>query len=237
MRRIGIAYLLVPALLISGVAAYYFGLTKWLDLETVGAHRDELLAWVEQAPVLAALIFAAGYAAVVALSLPAAAVLTLLAGFLFGRWLGTALVVTAATLGAVGIFWIAKTSLGETLRERAGPLYNRIAQNMQEGAVGYLLFLRLVPVFPFFLVNIVSALFQIDTISFAAATFIGIIPGTFVYANLGRELGTITTLHDLVSAQTLIAFSLLGLISLLPTVYRKWNAKRAALPSAISPPR
>ena len=80
MRRIGIAYLLVPALLIPAVGAYYFGLTKWLELETVGAHRDELLTWVEQAPVLAALIFAAGYAAVVALSLPAAAVLTLLAG-------------------------------------------------------------------------------------------------------------------------------------------------------------
>lgn len=76
MRRIGTAYLLVPALLISAVGAYYFGLTKWLELETVGAHRDELLAWIEQAPVLAALIFAAGYAAVVALSLPAAAVLT-----------------------------------------------------------------------------------------------------------------------------------------------------------------
>lgn len=226
--RAKLVYLLVLALISAAVAAQYSGLSEWFDLDTVGAYRNELLTWAEERPILSAFLFVAGYAGVVALSLPAASVLTLLGGFLFGRWFGTALIVVAATLGAVVIFWIATTSLGAGLRDRAGPFYQKIERNMQENAFGYLLFLRLVPVFPFFLVNIVPALFGIRTRIFALATLLGIIPGTFVYANLGRELGSVSRPQDLVSTQTLIAFSLLGVMALVPSVYGQWVARAKA---------
>jgi uncharacterized membrane protein YdjX (TVP38/TMEM64 family) len=223
--RARLILLLLLILISAAMLAQYSGLSDWFDLDTVGAYRNELLTWAEERPFLAAFLFVAGYAGVVALSLPAASVLTLLGGFLFGRWLGTALIVTAATLGAVVVFWIATTSLGAGLRDRAGPFYQKVERNMQENAFGYLLFLRLVPVFPFFLVNIVPALFRIRTRTFALATLLGIIPGTFVYANLGRELGSISSLQDLVSKQTLVAFSLLGVMALIPSIYRQWNAR------------
>ena len=153
--------------------------------------------------------------------------MTLAGGFLFGKWLGTLYVVSAATIGASIIFLIAKTSLGETLREKAGRLYQRIEGNMKENAVGYLLFMRLVPLFPFFLVNIVPALFNVPLRVFVLTTFFGIIPGSFVFVNLGEQLGDINNLKDLVSTQTLLAFGLLGVFSLIPTLYKQWKAQKS----------
>jgi uncharacterized membrane protein YdjX (TVP38/TMEM64 family) len=96
---------------------------------------------------------------------------------------------------------------------------------MRHNAIGYLLFMRLVPLFPFFMVNIVPALFNIRLFPYIVTTFVGIIPGTFVYANVGRELGTIETLTDLASVETLIAFSLLGVFALIPTIYKQIQAR------------
>ncbi len=145
----------------------------------------------------------------------------MLGGFLFGRWLGTLLIVFSATIGATILFIAAKSAMGSTLRNRAGPLFKKIESNMNRNAVGYLLFMRLVPVFPFFLVNIVPALFNIRLVTFISTTFIGIMPGTFVYANVGRELGTINALSDLVSIEMLLAFTLLGVFALLPTILKQ----------------
>lgn len=219
-------YLLVVLLVSAGVSAHYYGFVDQLSLETLSANRDQLLAWVVANPLLSAVVFVAVYAGVVALSLPVATIVSLLGGFLFGRWLGTALIVSAATLGATAIFCVAKSSFGASLRDRAGPLYHKIAVNMQANAFAYLLFMRLVPVFPFFLVNILPALFHVKTRTFAITTLIGIIPGTFVYANLGRELGTISSLTDLMSMQVLLAFCLLGALALLPVVYGHMTARR-----------
>lgn len=215
----GPAYLLVVFLAAAAVSAHYFGIVDRLSLETLSGNRDQLLAWVAANPLLSAIAFMAVYAAVVALSLPVATIVSLLGGFLFGRWLGTALIVSAATMGATAIFCVAKSSFGESLRDRAGPLYQKIAEDMQANAFAYLLFMRLVPVFPFFVVNVVPALFRVRTRSFIVATFIGIIPGTFVYANLGRELGTISSLRDLISMPMLLALCLLGVLALVPAVY------------------
>ncbi|ESR24631.1 DUF547 domain-containing protein [Lutibaculum baratangense] len=219
MPRIRPVYLVLLVFLSAAVAAHLLGLGEVLSFQTVRDHRDALLAHVDARPIVAAAIFFTVYASIVALSLPAATVLSLLGGFLFGRWAGTALIVGAATCGAVAIFWIASTSLGESLRRKAGPLYHRVARNLQENAFGYLLFLRLVPLFPFFLVNIVPAMFGVRTRTFAITTLLGIMPGSFVYANLGGELASISDPADLISAQTLLAFSLLGLMALLPTIY------------------
>lgn len=219
---------LLPAILAAlMVLAYAGGLHEQISLEGFHRHKAELTRYVAENAVLAPLAFMGLYVTTVALSLPVATLLTLTGGFLFGKWLGTVYVVTAATLGATIIFLAARTSLGETLRSKAGGIYGRIEKNMRENAVGYLLFLRLVPAFPFFLVNIAPALFNIPLRVFVLTTFFGIIPGSFVYVNLGQTLGDIKSLNDLVSGQTLIAFALLGLFALLPTLVKQVRKRHA----------
>lgn len=209
------------------LAAHLSGVADMVSLETVKDRRNDLLAFVAAHPVAAPLAFAAIYALIVSLSLPVAVVGTLLGGFLFGPVLGTLLVIVAATAGSTAVFLIARTALGESLRRKAGPLYGRVAAGMRENAFEYLLFLRIVPLFPFFLVNILPALFNVGLRTFVLATLVGIIPGTFVYANLGRELGTISSLGDLFSLKLFLAFLLLGLVALIPAAVRAWKRRRA----------
>jgi len=211
------------------VIAFATGLHEKLNLETLQAHKEDLQTSVTAHPFLSALAFTGTYIAVVALSLPVASLMTLAGGFLFGKWLGTIYVVSAATLGAAIIFLVARSTLGETLREKTGTLYKRIEGNMQENAAGYLLFMRLVPLFPFFLVNIVPALFNVSLRVFVLTTFFGIIPGSFVYVNVGEQLGEIESLKDLVSGETLLAFALLGCFALVPTLYKQFKTKRESV--------
>lgn len=203
------------------------GILDSLTLESIKDHRLELLNYVEEHAVLSVIIFAAAYIATVSLSLPIATLLTLLGGFLFGVVIGAATIVISATIGASIIFIVAKTALGSSLREKAGPFYNKVADNMQANGFQYMLFMRFVPVVPFFIANILPALFDIKLRDFALTTFLGIIPGTIVYTNIGRELGTIDTLGDLVSPQTLMAFALLGLLSLTPIIIKFFRKKKA----------
>lgn len=202
-------------------AAWASGLLEMVNLEMIKQQRETLLGLVEAHPVLSVLTFIVLYATVVALSLPIAVLMTLAGGLLFGKWLGTVIIVIAATAGATLVFLIARSALGNTLREQAGPLYKRVASNMEQNAVGYMLFMRLVPIFPFFLVNIVPALFNVRLVPYVLTTFFGIIPGTFVYTNVGKELGSIESLGDIASPRTLIAFTLLGLFALIPTLYKQ----------------
>ncbi|PCI57268.1 MAG: hypothetical protein COB36_03100 [Alphaproteobacteria bacterium] len=211
------------------VIAYASGLHEKLSLHALQENKDTMLNMVAERPILTAVGFMAVYIIFVALSLPAATLLTLMGGFLFGTWLGTLYVVTAATIGATIIFLIAKTSLGVTLREKAGGMYKRIEDNMKDNATGYLLFMRLIPVFPFFLVNIVPALFNVKPRIFILTTFFGIIPGSFVYVNLGQQLADIESLNDLISIQTLLAFSLLGLFALIPTLYKQLKNRKTSV--------
>ncbi len=209
------------------IAAWASGLMELINLESIRQQREELLSLVSDQPILSALTFILLYTVTVALSLPIATLMTLLGGFLFGRWVGTLLIVISATLGATIIFLIARSALGDTLRKKAGSLYDKVAQNMKENAIGYMLFMRLMPLFPFVLVNILPALFNIRLLPYVLTTFFGIIPGTFVYANLGQELGTLETLSDLVSFETLLAFTLLGIFALIPTLYKQVKNRKA----------
>lgn len=221
----------IPLVVIAAlmVVAYTTGLHEKISLQVLQDNKESMLSAVAEHPVRTALGFMAVYIVFVALSLPAATLLTLTGGFLFGAWLGTFYVVSAATIGATIIFFIAKTSLGTTLREKAGGLYKRVEGNMKDNAVGYLLFMRLVPIFPFFLVNIVPALFNVRPRIFILTTFFGIMPGSFVFVNLGTQLATITSLSDLVSMQTLLAFALLGVFALIPTLYKQIKTRKKAL--------
>lgn len=220
-------WVLVAVIVVLMLGAYALGLTDYLNIETVKARREELLSYVEARPVLSGAAFFVTYVAITALSLPAASVMTLLGGFLFGTLVGGALAVVSATVGATILFLVARSSVGSALRARAGPLAERVSENFRRNAFEYLLFMRLVPLFPFFAVNIAPALLGVGLRTYVLATLLGIVPGTFVYAHLGRELGTISSLSDLVSADVLVAFTLLGLVALLPVAYRKWKSGRS----------
>lgn len=207
-------------------AVHFGGLTDLLSAEAILAKRQALQELAASHPVLAPLAFAGVYLAVAAFALPVAAILSLLGGFLFGVGLGSVLVLGSATAGALIVFTLARSAIGEPLRRKAGPLYEKIAGNMRENAFGYLLFMRLVPLFPFFLVNLVAALFDMTARSFVVASIIGMAPGTVIYVNFGRQLGTVTSLQDLLSPGVLVALTGLGLLALTPAVYRQWAKRR-----------
>lgn len=178
------------ALILAGMAAFYLsGLHETVSLATVIREHEALAAAVESNILAVAAAYAAIYVVAVALSFPGASLVTIVGGFLFGAVAGALLTVAAATAGASVIFLAARTSVGEALRARAGRFAGRLAKGFEENAFSYLLFLRLVPLFPFWLVNVAPALFDVRLRTYVAATAIGIVPGTFAYTLLGSELG------------------------------------------------
>ena len=232
MRRYA-PYILVGIFVAIAVAAHFSGVTDVFSPDVILAKRQAFQDLAAAHPVLAPLVFSAVYVSVAALALPVAAILSLLGGFLFGVWLGAALVLVSASAGALIVFLLARSAIGEPLRRKAGPLYEKVATNMRENAVGYLLFMRLVPLFPFFLVNLVAALFDMTARNFILATFIGMAPATIIYVNFGSQIGTVASARDLLSASVLIALTGPGLLVLAPTIYRQWT-KRKTNSTAVS---
>ena len=228
-------------------AAYALGLQKYLSLETIAINRDFLAAYVANHLLLALLIYVLIYIAVVALSLPGAGIISIVGGFVFGWALSAPVSILAATIGAIIVFQIVKTSLGNTMAEKAGPLAQRLSEGFAKDAFNYLLFLRLVPAFPFFVVNVVAGVCRVRLKTFVLATFIGIIPGAFAFAWLGRGLGSVIdtqrlaysacvvetggsncsfelSISSLVTPQLLLAFAALGVVSVIPVALKKWKA-------------
>jgi len=209
----------------AGIAAFFaLGGQDYLDLGTIKANRDALLAFADRNLPLALAIAFVVYVGVTALSLPGSLVMSLTVGFVFGRWVGSVLVVLAATIGATLVFLAARYVFADAARSRLGPLGAKINAGFTANAFSYLLFLRLVPLFPFFLVNLAPALTSVPLRTFVAATFVGIIPGTFVFVNLGQTLGRIDSLQGLVSPETLAALGLLGTFALLPALLGRRRA-------------
>lgn len=218
----------ILAIFVGGLVAFFaLGGHRYLSLEAVKANRDALVAFADSHFAAAIAIAFAVYAGVVALSLPGGLVLSLTVGFVFGRWVGTALVVVAATVGATLVFLAARYLFADAARRRLGTVGARINAGFTEDAFSYLLFLRLVPLFPFFLVNLAPAFTSVPLRTYVLATAIGIVPGTFVYVNLGQALGRIDSLQGLVSRETLLAFALLGLFALAPIAWKKWKGRRS----------
>ena len=220
------------ALFVGVVVAFFaLGGQHYLTLETIKSNRDALLAFTGQHYVGALAIAFLVYAGAVAFSLPGGLLLSLTTGFIFGRWVGTVLVVFAATLGAAIVFLAARYIFADAARKRLGAWGEKINAGFTQNAFSYLLFLRLVPVFPFFLVNLAPAFTSIPLRTYVLATFAGIIPGSFVFVNLGQTLGRIESLEGLVSGETLGAFALLGVFALVPVAIRAYRTRRDA-PSA-----
>ena len=235
MKKAGFSWRRALPLLVlgAGLAAFFaFGLDAYLSFEALRRNRVWLLQQVEASAVLAALAYMAVYVVVIAFSLPVGAIMTITGGFLFGQWLGAAYVVVAATVGASVVFLAARTALGDLLRARAGPFLKKMEAGFRENALSYLLVLRLVPIFPFFVVNLAPAFLGVRLRDFVIATFFGIIPATFVYARLGVGLGSIFDTGGEFSPKAVLTpemvTALIGLsaLALVPVVYRKLKARR-----------
>jgi uncharacterized membrane protein YdjX (TVP38/TMEM64 family) len=221
----------IPLLVLGlGLALFFaFDLQRFLSCAALAQHNEMLHAFA--ARPWAPLGFVLIYALAVAFSLPGGAVMTVAGGFMFGQVLGTAYAVVAATLGATALFLIARTALGDLLRARAGPAIKRMEAGFQENALSYLLVLRLIPLFPFWLVNLVPAFLGVSLRSFVIGTFLGIIPGTFVFATIGAGLesvisqGEACSLAGALTPQVVMALVGLALLALLPVAY-KWIKRR-----------
>lgn len=227
------ARLLPLAALLIGLALFFaFGLQDHLSCSALRDNRAWLDAWVTAHRPLAILGFMALYAAAVALSVPGAALLTVAAGFLFGTPTATAMVVVAATAGATTLFLAARTAFSDLLQPRVGPWLSRLQRGFAENALSYLLFLRLVPLFPFFVVNLVPAFLGVRLRSFVIATFFGIIPGSLVFAYFGDRLGSLfdsgrdCSLDSVLTPQILLALTGLALLALVPVIYKRLLARR-----------
>lgn len=214
------------------VSFFAFDLHTYVTFDTLKQNREWLLAQVAGYGVVTALAFVAAYAAVVAFSVPAAAVVSITGGFLFGPWFGTLWNVTGATIGAILLFLAARGVFADILHERAGPWLHKIEAGFKENAFSYLLFLRLVPVFPFFAVNLAPAFLGVRLGTFAATTFVGIIPGVFVYSLFGAGLGAIFdrgeefSVSQAVTPEIVAGLVGLAVLSLLPIAVKMWRAKR-----------
>jgi uncharacterized membrane protein YdjX (TVP38/TMEM64 family) len=220
-KKVGLAALIVAALI--GFATQ----GGRLNFDTLKENRAELLAFTRRhyVPMLVGATLV--YTAATAISFPAGVLLTLTMGLLFGRWVGTAAVVLAASVGATLAFLAARYLFADAARRRMGPRLQRLAKGFEKDAFNYILFVRLVPVFPFWLMNLVPAFTPVSARTFFVATAIGIAPGTFVFVNLGESLGRIESPGDLVGRDTLVALALLGALSLLPIAFKRFrNRKR-----------
>jgi uncharacterized membrane protein YdjX (TVP38/TMEM64 family) len=225
-------FLPLAVMLLAIVAAFALGLDDYLSLDQLERHRTRLLDLVGRHPLAAPLAYMLIYAAAVALSIPGGAILTMTGGFLFGVVAATCYVVIAATSGATLVFLIAKSALGDSLRRRAGPAMRRMEAGFRENAFHYLLVLRLIPVFPFWLVNLVPAFLGVPLTTYVAATLVGIIPGSLVYASVGNGLGAVfeaggrPDLGIIFEPEIILPIIGLAALAILPVVYKKIRARQ-----------
>jgi len=224
VRRIAPLVLLLAAL----AAFWASGVAGQLDWASLGRHQAAIAAWIARHQVIAPLLYAALYAVLTALSVPEAALFTVAGGLLFGTLLGGTLAVIGASAGAVVLFLAARSAFAAQRAARAGSRLTRIREELQRNGFHYLLAIRLIPLFPFWLVNLAAALAGMRLWAFGAATLIGIIPGTFVFAWIGAGVGDVLAAGNrpdlglIFSPPILGPMVALGLLALLPVAWRKW---------------
>jgi uncharacterized membrane protein YdjX (TVP38/TMEM64 family) len=240
---------LVPLIIVIAASAAVFamGWQRQLSFEWLVRHHEALRAFIAAHEVSALVAYVALYIAAAALSIPVGVFLTMTAGILFGAVLGGAASVVGATIGAICIFLIAKSAVGDYLVRRAGPLAQKLAQGFRADAFSYLLFLRLVPIFPFWIVNLVPALVGVKLATFAAATALGVIPATFVFAFVGQGLDSVIAaqqaayqsclaaarpdcrlafhINTALTPELLAALAALGVLALVPVLVRRLRAR------------
>jgi len=234
MKRLG-QFLPLAVLAAVVVIALASGVTRFLNLDALRENEAGLRAFIDQNLILALAAFVGIYAVATAISLPGATILTLAGGYLFGTWVGGSATVIGATLGAIGIFYAVGTSLGAALRAKAeasGGRLKAVIDGVQQGAFGYILTLRLIPVVPFWFVNVAAALAGTPIRAYVAATFVGIIPATFIFSGIGAGIGTMVAeggspnLGVIFEPHILGPLIALALLALGTTLYRNMRRKK-----------
>jgi uncharacterized membrane protein YdjX (TVP38/TMEM64 family) len=222
-------------LIIAAVVFMLSGGRHYLTFAQLADHRALLCGFVERAGFLAVIGFTLAYAVLTALSVPGAMLMTLAAGFLFGPWFGGIYALLGATCGAGAVFLAARTGLAG-LVDRAGPRVQRLKARFRADAFSYLLCLRLVPLFPFWLVNLAAGAANMPLSVYLTATFFGMIPGTFVYAGIGNSVGSLIATgqrpdhYAIFRPNILLPLIGLALLALLPVVFRHWTARQRTAP-------
>ena len=236
--RITITRLVPLLMLAAGLIGFFaLGLDKYLTIDLLKENRGVLKDWVHDHKTEAVLMFIGAYIIVAAFSLPIAALVSIAGGFLFGSVFGAAWIVIGATLGSTILFLVAKTALGDPLRARFASQIKSMEEGFRANAFSYMMLLRLVPLFPFWLVNLAAAFTGVSVVTFLVTTFVGIIPGAFVFASIGNAANAAFEAGDKLdlSLTTLLSrpdfyIPIVGLsvLSLIPIVYRAFAAKKQA---------
>jgi uncharacterized membrane protein YdjX (TVP38/TMEM64 family) len=225
---------LLPLAAIAVAAAVGIYYRDLFSFQTLAEHREQLLAWRDANYTLAALGFVAAYTVIVAFSLPGAAVASLTGGFLFGLAMGSVLNVTAATIGATAIFSAVRLGFGEALAARMDASEGRIRafkQSLNENQISFLLLIRLVPVVPFFVANLLPAMLGVRLPVYVLTTFFGIIPGAVVYTWVGSGLGEVFERGQTPDLSIIWDWQILGPIlalcalSMLPAIVKRFRRK------------
>lgn len=220
------------AVLLAGLAGFFLlDLDAHLSFDALRDNRAFLTRWTEANGLLAVLAYMAIYIVVVAFSLPGGAVLTITGGFLFGPAIGAGATVIAATAGATLLFIAAKTTLGDMLRAKAGPAIRKMEAGFRENELSYMFVLRLVPLFPFFVVNLAPAFLGVSLRSYVIATLFGIIPGTIVFTLIGNGVGAVfdaggtPDLGTIFKPEILLPILGLAALAMIPVIYKRFTAK------------
>lgn len=202
--------------LLSFVAIFFrLGLQSYLDLAYIKQQRSALDAFIGENPARASVFYFATYVLVTALSLPGAAILTLLAGAFFGLVWGTVMASFASSLGAVLAFMFSRYVFGEAIQRKFAKQLQEFNHGIEQEGGFYLFSLRLMPIVPFFLVNVLMGLTKIEIRKFYLISQIGMLPGTFVYVNAGRQLNEIESLKGILSPSVIMAFVAIGILPIL----------------------
>ena len=210
--------LLLLTTLISLIALFFiFGGHDYLNFDSLKQHKMELLAYADANFWQAFFITGGIYILSTVLNLPGAAIISLAIGFIFGRWYGVLLATIASTIGAVFVFWITRYLIADWARPRLEkmPSTQKVMQKLNNDAFSYLLFMRAVPLFPFWFVNMTFAFSPIKTKQYAIGSYLGMFPVSFVLVNLGQSLSTVDSMKQLFSTEVILAFVLIGVVALI----------------------
>jgi len=206
--------ILVIVALLAG-AFFYFDLHTYLDFETIKEKQSSFQAYAKENPFTAMGGFLLIYILVAALSLPGATILTLLGGALFGLWKGLLLVSFASTIGATLAFLASRYLFNDMIQSKFGEKLKVINEGVKKEGGFYLFSVRLIPAFPFFLVNLIMGLTPIKTLTFFLVSQVGMLPGTIVYVNAGTQLAQLKSLSGILSPKLIISFVLLGVFPII----------------------
>ncbi|MCR9965240.1 TVP38/TMEM64 family protein [Vibrio antiquarius] len=209
-KKLILGLILVAIIVFLGV-----NFSQYLTLENAKAQQEALTTYIDQNFVFSAAIYFFAYIAITAFSIPGAAVVTLLGAALFGFWTSLLLVSFASTMGATLAFFSSRYLLRDWVQNKFGNKLIAINQGVEKDGAFYLFSLRLIPVFPFFLINLLMGLTPMSVGRFYLTSQVGMLPGTAVYLNAGTQLATIESLSGIISPAVLASFALLGLFPII----------------------